>query len=68
MYQNKIRARDAVELSSDDILFILSCIESSEKQSLKEFCEKALYVRLVERYVNLVGDLSNLPQRRSRQR
>ena len=44
----------ALELSSDDILFILSCIESSEKQSLKELSEKALYVRLVDRYVNLV--------------
>jgi hypothetical protein len=37
-------------------LFILSCIESSEKQNLKELGEKALYVRLVRRYVNLVAD------------
>jgi hypothetical protein len=56
MYQKKMCASGSVELSSDDILFILSCIESSEKQSLKELGEKALYVRLVQRYVNLVAD------------
>ena len=56
MYQKKKCACGALELSSDDILFILSCIESSEKQSLKELGEKALYVRLVQRYVNLVAD------------
>jgi hypothetical protein len=56
MQQNKKCAYDEVELSSDDILFILSCIESSEKQNLKELGEKALYVRLVQTYVNLVGD------------
>ena len=56
MHQKQPRVCGALELSSDDILFILSCIESSEKQSLKELSEKALYVRLVERYVNLVVD------------
>ncbi len=46
----------ALELSCDDILFILSCIESSQRQDLKELGGKALYVRLVQRYVNLVAD------------
>jgi hypothetical protein len=56
MDQKKKSACCALELSSDDILFILSCIESSERQSLKELGRKALYVRLVQRYVNLVAD------------
>lgn len=46
----------AIELSGDDILFILSCIESSERQSLNTSLSKALYVRLVETYVKLVID------------
>jgi hypothetical protein len=46
----------AVELSTEDILFILSCIESSERQDLKESDRKSLYVRLVQRYVKLVAD------------
>jgi hypothetical protein len=53
MHQKQPCVCGALELSSDDILFILSCIESSKKQSLKELSEKALYVRLVQRYVNL---------------
>jgi hypothetical protein len=56
MYQNKKCAYSSVDLSIDDILFILSCIESSERQSLKPLAEKALYVRLVQRYINLVGN------------
>ena len=36
MHQKQPCVCGALELSSDDILFILSCIESSEKQSLKE--------------------------------
>jgi hypothetical protein len=56
MDQNNKCACGALELSSDDILFILSCIESSERQNLKELDRKALYVRLVQRYVNLVAD------------
>ncbi len=56
MDQKKKGACGALELSSDDILFLLSCIESSERQNLKEFGGKALYVRLVQRYVNLVAD------------
>jgi hypothetical protein len=56
MDQNKKCACGALELSSDDILFILSCIESSERQNLKELGRKALYVRLVQIYVNLVAD------------
>ncbi|HEY8085992.1 MAG TPA: hypothetical protein VIE69_10375 [Methylophilaceae bacterium] len=56
MDREKKCACGAVELSSDDILFILSCIESSERQHLKELGGKALYVRLVQRYVNLVVD------------
>jgi hypothetical protein len=47
---------DAIELSSDDVLFILSCIESSRRQNLKELSEKSLYKRLVQMYVNLVAD------------
>jgi hypothetical protein len=56
MHQKKPYVCGALELSSDDILFILSCIESSERQSLKELSGKALYVRGVQRYVNLVVD------------
>jgi hypothetical protein len=66
MHQKHPCVCGALQLSSDDILFILCCIESSEKQILKELGEKALYDRLVQRYVNLVVDVSNLPQRRSR--
>ncbi len=56
MHQKQPCVCGALELSSDDILFILSCIESSERQNLKEVAEKALYVRLVQRYVKLVSD------------
>jgi hypothetical protein len=56
MYKNKKCAYSSVELSGNDILFILSCIESSERQSLKALDEKALYARLVQRYINLVGN------------
>jgi hypothetical protein len=56
MHQKQPCVCGAIELSSDDILFILSCIESSERQNLKELGGKALYVRLVQRYVNLVTD------------
>ncbi len=62
----KKSAYSALELSSDDILFILSCIESSQRQDLKELGRKALYVRLVQRYVSLVSDgieLLPAPQR-----
>ncbi len=55
MGQNK-SVYDTLELSSDDILFILSCIESSQRQDLKELGKKALYVRLVQRYVSLISD------------
>lgn len=56
MQRNNRRHCGALVLSSDDILLIVSCIESSEKQILKELGEKALYDRLVQRYVNLVVD------------
>jgi hypothetical protein len=56
MHQKQPCVCGAIELSSDDILFILSCIESSERQNLKELGGKALYVRLVQKYVNLVTD------------
>jgi hypothetical protein len=54
MHQKQPCVCGALELSSDDILFILSCIESSERQDLKELDRKALYFRLLQRYVNLV--------------
>jgi hypothetical protein len=54
MHQKQPCVCGALELSSDDILFILSCIESSERQDLKEHDRKALYFRLVQRYVNLI--------------
>jgi hypothetical protein len=61
MGQNK-SAYGSLELSSDDLLFILSCIESSQRQDLKELGRKALYVRLVQRYVSLVSDgIESLP-------
>ena len=56
MHQKQPCVCGALELSSDDVLFILSCIESSQRQNLKEVAEKALYVRLVQRYVKLVSD------------
>jgi hypothetical protein len=56
MYQKKQSACKAIELTSEDILFLLSCIETSERQELKEPASEALYVRLVQRYVNLVKD------------
>jgi hypothetical protein len=56
MSQKKQSACVAIELTSEDILFLLSCIETSERQQLKEPASEALYVRLVQRYVNLVKD------------
>jgi hypothetical protein len=56
MHQKQPCVCGALELSSDEILFILSCIESSERQTLKELVGKALYIRLVQQYVNLVVD------------
>jgi hypothetical protein len=56
MHQEKECDYAAIDLSSDEILFILSCIESSDGQHLKERAKKSLYVRLVKRYVNLVTD------------
>jgi hypothetical protein len=56
MDRQKKCACGALELSSDDILFLLSCIESSERQDLKIRGRKALYVRLVQIYVKLNED------------
>jgi hypothetical protein len=56
MSQKKQSACTAIELTCEDILFLLSCIETSERQELKEPASAALYVRLVQRYVNLVKD------------
>ena len=56
MYQKKQRNCMTIELTSDDVLFILSCIETSDRQDLKEPAHEKLYVHLVQRYVNLVKD------------
>jgi hypothetical protein len=69
MHQEKECGYAAIDLSSDEILFILSCIESSDGQNIKEITKKSLYVRLVKRYVNLVTDRiePNLTARYERQ-
>jgi hypothetical protein len=56
MYQKKQSACVAIELTGKDILFLLSCIETSERQVQKKPASEALYVRLVQRYLNLVKD------------
>jgi hypothetical protein len=54
MHQTKQSNCVAVELTSEEVLFILSCIESSDRQDLKQLVIEKLYVRLVKSYVNLV--------------
>jgi hypothetical protein len=56
MYQKKQRNCMTIELTSDEVLFLLSCIETSDRQDLKEPANEKLYVQLVQRYVNLVKD------------
>ena len=56
MYQKKQCNCVTIELTGEDTLFLLSCIETSNKQDLKELANKKLYMRLVQRYVNLVKD------------
>jgi hypothetical protein len=45
-----------IELTSEDVLFLLSCIETSDRQNLKILVNERLYVRLVNIYVNIVND------------
>ena len=56
VYQKTLSNRVTIELTGEDILFLLSCIETSDRQDLKELANKKLYVRLVQTYVNLVKD------------
>jgi hypothetical protein len=56
MYQKKLSTRVTIELTGEDVLFLLSCIETSDRQDLKELANEKLYVRLVQRYVNLAKD------------
>ena len=56
MYQKKQYNCMTIELTSEDVLFLLSCIETSGRQDLKEFSNEKLYMRLVQRYANLVED------------
>ena len=56
MYKKKLSNCIVIELTGEDVLFLLSCIETSNKQDLKELANKKLYMRLVQRYVNLVKD------------
>jgi hypothetical protein len=64
MYQKTLSNRVTIELTGEDVLFLLSCIETSDRHDLKELANKKLYVRLVQRYVNLVKngiDLTDTP-------
>ncbi len=54
MYQKKQCNCVTIELTGEDTLFLLSCIETSARQDLKELPNEKLYVRLVQSYVNLV--------------
>jgi hypothetical protein len=56
MHQTRQSNCVTVELNSEEVLFLLSCIETSERQDLKEFASEKLYVRLVKTYVNIVKD------------
>ena len=56
MHQTRQSNCVTVELNSEEVLFLLSCIETSARQDLKEFTSEKLYVRLVKTYVNIVKD------------
>ena len=56
MHQTRQSNCVTVELNSEEVLFLLSCIETSERQDLKELASEKLYVRLVKTYVNIVKD------------
>jgi hypothetical protein len=57
MYQNKQCNCVTIELTNEEVLFLLSCIETSDRQDLKQSTNKTLYLRLVQRYVmNLVTE------------
>jgi hypothetical protein len=45
-----------VELTGEEVLLILSCIETSDRQDLKVLANEKLYMRLVKMYVSRVKD------------
>jgi hypothetical protein len=56
MYQKMPCNFVTIELTGDEVIFLLSCIETSDRQDLKEPENRKLYVHLVQKYVNLVKD------------
>jgi hypothetical protein len=51
-----VKQGNTFDLTSRDILYLLSCIESMDRATLTRPENKALYLRLVQEYLGIVSE------------